>query len=51
MQRRVMAVELAPSHADGTVCTEGAFRVRQLGVVKPEEEANFRSSSIVCYWA
>jgi len=46
-----MAAELAPSHADGTVCTDSAFRVRQVGVDKAEEEETFRSSSIIGYWA
>ena len=36
IQRRVMAAESAPSHADGTVCTDKAFRVRQVGEDKPE---------------
>jgi len=46
-----MAAELAPRHADGRLCTEKAFRFRQIGVDKPEEGATFRSSSIVGYWA
>jgi len=45
MQRRVMAAQLAPSLADGTVCTYKPFRFRQVGVDKPEEEASFRSIS------
>ena len=51
MQRRVMAAELAPSHADRTVCTEKTSRVRQIAVDKPEEEATFRSPSTVGYSA
>jgi len=51
MQRRVMAAELALSHADGTICTVKAFRVRQFGVDKPEEEAYFWCSSIRGYLA
>jgi len=50
MQRRVMAAELAPSHADGTVCADKAYRVCQVGVENSEEEANCRFSSIVGYW-
>ena len=38
LQLRVMAAELAPSHADGTVCTDRTFGVRQVGVKKTEEE-------------
>jgi len=45
-----MAAELAPSHADGTVCTDRAFRVRQVCVEKTEEEANFQSPSNAGYW-
>jgi len=44
-----MAAESAPSYADGTVCTERAFRVHQIGVDKPEEEETFWSSSNVGY--
>jgi len=44
-----MAAELAPSHSECTACTEKAFRVRQIGVDKPEEEATFWSSSNVGY--
>ena len=38
IERRVMAAELAPNLADGTVYTDRAFRVPQFGVDKPEEE-------------
>jgi len=44
MQRRVMAADLAPSHANGRLCTDKAFLVRQVGVEKTEEDANLRSS-------
>jgi hypothetical protein len=33
-----MAAERAPNNADGTVCTDRAFRVRQIGEDKPEEK-------------
>jgi len=33
-----MAAESAPSHAEGTVCTDRAFRVHQVGEDKPEEK-------------
>jgi len=33
-----MVAERAPNHADGTVCTDKAFRVRQVGEDKPEEK-------------
>jgi hypothetical protein len=33
-----MAAERAPNHADGTACTDRAFRVRQIGEDKPEEK-------------
>jgi len=46
-----MAAERAPSHADGTACTDKAFRVRQIGVNKPKEEETFWSSSDAGYWS
>jgi len=33
-----MAAELAPCPADGTLCTDKVFRVRQFGVDKSEEK-------------
>jgi len=42
-----MAANLAPSHANGRLCTDKAFLVRQVGVEKTEEDANLRSSEML----
>jgi len=45
-----MAAERAPNHADGSVCTDRAFCVRQIGEDKPEEN-KLPEPNISGYWA